>query len=217
MARALGLARAQLGRAAPNPAVGCVIIDASSGRVIAEAATGDGGRPHAEERALALAGARAAGARVYVTLEPCARRSSGAPSCSERLVAAGVGEVVIACLDPHENAAGAGVARLEAAGADVRVGCRGGEAEDLNAGFFSVVRLGRPLVAVDADGSSYDARFVAEPGADLADALKALAREGLTRVCVTPRTPLADALARAGLIDRWGEGGGVAALGNGDA
>ncbi|MDB5492824.1 MAG: ribD, partial [Phenylobacterium sp.] len=79
MRRAIALARAKLGRTAENPAVGCVIV--RDGEIIGEGATGDGGRPHAEEVALDQAGPSARGATAYVTLEPCGARSSGAASC----------------------------------------------------------------------------------------------------------------------------------------
>ena len=114
MRRAIALARAQLGRTGDNPAVGCVIV--AGGEVAAEAATADGGRPHAEEQALAQAGARARSADVFVTMEPCGERSSGAASCSERLVSAGVARVVFACGNPHALSAGRGPARLDDAG-----------------------------------------------------------------------------------------------------
>ena len=99
MARALALAQAQLGRTSPNPSVGCVIV--SNDAVVGEGATGDGGRPHAEEIALAAARDRVRGATAYVTLEPCNQRSGGSSSCSQLLLAAGVVRVVIACDDPH--------------------------------------------------------------------------------------------------------------------
>ena len=114
MRRAIELARAQLGRTGDNPAVGCVIV--KDGAVVGEAATADGGRPHAEEQALAQAGARARGADVFVTMEPCGERSSGAASCSERLVSAGVARVVFACGNSHALSAGRGPARLDDAG-----------------------------------------------------------------------------------------------------
>src|SRR5437868_6650144 len=97
MRRAIALARAQLGRTGDNPAVGCVIV--ANGAVVGEGATGDGGRPHAEEQALAMAGDAARGGTAYVTLEPCAERSSGALSCSAMLAQAGVARVVAACRD----------------------------------------------------------------------------------------------------------------------
>ena len=99
MARALELARSHLGKTAPNPSVGCVIVD--DGEIVGEAVTGVGGRPHAEEVALKIAGERANGATAYVTLEPCNARSAGALSCSQLLVQAGVARVVVACEDPH--------------------------------------------------------------------------------------------------------------------
>jgi len=120
MRRAIELARAQLGRTAENPAVGCVIV--SDGVVIAEAATADGGRPHAAEQALSQAGEQARGAHVFVTLEPCGERSDGTASCSERLAAASVAQVVFACDNPHAFSAGRGPARL----GDAQVRIEGG-------------------------------------------------------------------------------------------
>jgi len=199
MARALDLARQRLGHVAPNPAVGCVVV--KDGAVVSEGATADGGRPHAEEAALDAAGTRAEGATVYVSLEPCATRTTGHDPCADRLVAAKVARVVIACEDPHPFADGEGVARLKAAGIDVRLGLQRNEAEALNAGFFLVVRDGRPYVAVDADPSSYDADLELDPEADLLSALRDLAVGGLTRVRVAPGSALADALRRAGLVD----------------
>ena len=86
----------------------------------AEGATAEGGRPHAEELALAQAGAAARGATAYVTLEPCAKRSTGAMSCADRLIEAGVSRVVIAAPDPHPFASGVGIERLQAAGLRVK-------------------------------------------------------------------------------------------------
>ncbi|WP_374574621.1 deaminase [Phenylobacterium sp.] len=120
MRRAIALAAARVGLTADNPAVGCVIV--RDGEVVGEAATAPGGRPHAEEQALDQAGGRARGATAYVTLEPCGARSSGAASCSERLAAAGVARVVIACEDPSTFAAGQGADRLAAAGVAVEAG-----------------------------------------------------------------------------------------------
>ena len=133
MARALELARAMAGKTGDNPAVGCVIV--RDGVPLAEAATADAGRPHAEEQALAHADAR--GATAYITLEPCAQRSTGAPSCTDLLIAAGVARVVIAASDPHPLANGAGIARLRAAGVVVETGLLRGEAEALNADFLA--------------------------------------------------------------------------------
>ena len=133
MRRAIELAQAQVGRTGDNPAVGCVIVH--GGRIVGAGATGDGGRPHAEELALAQAGELARVAVAYVTLEPCGQRSSGAPSCSERLIKAGVARVAVACADPSVFAAGQGGERLRASGITFDQGLLGSEAEGLYAGY----------------------------------------------------------------------------------
>ena len=97
MRRAIYLAAKNVGLTADNPSVGCVIV--RDGVVLGEAVTAPGGRPHAEEQALRIAGPAARGATAYVTLEPCGERSSGAASCSELLVAAGVARVVVYAAD----------------------------------------------------------------------------------------------------------------------
>lgn len=134
MQRALALAAPGVGRTGANPSVGCVIV--KDGIVVGEGATAAGGRPHAEELALAQAGNKAQGATVYVTLEPCAKRSSGAPSCSDILLQSDVARVVIATGDPHPLAGGVGVERLQAAGVSAEVGLMQDEARALNASFF---------------------------------------------------------------------------------
>jgi len=133
MRRAIALAAPNVGRTAENPAVGCVLV--KDGVVIAEAATAPGGRPHAEEQALAAAGAAARGAVAYVTLEPCGQRSSGAASCAERLAVAGIARVVVAGLDSSRFASGQGQARLRAAGVPVETGLLADEAAALYAGY----------------------------------------------------------------------------------
>lgn len=133
MRRALSLALPGVGQTGDNPSVGCVIV--KDGAVVGEGATAPGGRPHAEELALAAAGVNARGATAHVTLEPCAKRSTGAASCADRLIEAGIARVVIAASDPHPFAAGVGVERLRAAGIGVETGLLADEAEQLNADF----------------------------------------------------------------------------------
>lgn len=133
MRRAIVLAQAGLGLTGDNPSVGCVIVRDS--RVVGEGATGEGGRPHAEERALDQAGDQAAGAVAYVTLEPCGERSSGAASCGQRLAAAAVARVIIACEDASVLAAGQGSAQLRAAGVVVETGLLADEAQVLYADY----------------------------------------------------------------------------------
>ncbi len=129
MRRAIALAQARVGRTGDNPAVGCVLV--KDGQVLAEAATAEGGRPHAEEQTLEIAGETARAATAYVTLEPCGQRSSGAPSCARRLAEAGVLRVVIACDDPSPLASGRGSETLAQAGVEIEVGVLADEAASL--------------------------------------------------------------------------------------
>ncbi len=134
MRRAIELARRKLGHTGSNPAVGCVIVRGET--VVGEAATAEGGRPHAEEQAVEMAGPSGAGATAYVSLEPCGERTSGAVSCAERLIAAGIARVVYAVGNPDERSAGKGPERLRGAGVAVVAGLLAHEAEDVYAGFL---------------------------------------------------------------------------------
>ncbi|MCU0729955.1 MAG: bifunctional diaminohydroxyphosphoribosylaminopyrimidine deaminase/5-amino-6-(5-phosphoribosylamino)uracil reductase RibD [Hyphomonas sp.] len=136
MGRALALAGLNQGLTGANPSVGCVIVDAQ-GQIIGEGVTGQGGRPHAEEIALDEAGARAKGGTAYVTLEPCRERSSGAASCSNKLVSAGVARVVVAIEDPHPTARD-GIRILREAGVRVVIGPGARKAARLYAWFFRI-------------------------------------------------------------------------------
>lgn len=197
MRRAIDLAIAQMGRTWPNPAVGCVIV--RDGEVVAEAATADGGRPHAEEQAVPAAGDKANGATAYVTMEPCGARSSGRTSCSGFLLQSGVARVVIACLDPSPFASGRGTEKLRNAGLTVDWGLLEDQAAVLYEGYLHRVETGRPLVRVAAGGEGYDARFAASAKADLTAELQRLGEAGYTRLW-TPPGGLAEALAAQGLL-----------------
>jgi pyrimidine deaminase RibD-like protein len=133
MRRAIYLAARNLGLTGDNPVVGCVLV--RDGAVVGEGATAPGGRPHAEEVALAQAGDRARGAVAYLTLEPCGERSSGAAPCGERLAEAGVARVVVACKDPSVMASGRGLQRLAEAGIATKVGLLSDEAGVLYSGY----------------------------------------------------------------------------------
>ena len=160
MRAALALARRGLGNCWPNPAVGCVVVQ--DGRVVGRAVTAPGGRPHAEPVALAMAGAAARGATVYVTLEPCCHHGR-TPPCTDALIAAGIGRVVIAARDCDPRVNGAGIARLRDAGIVVDEGLLRDEADDINAGFFLRVREGRPLVTLKL-ASTLDGRIATHGG-----------------------------------------------------
>lgn len=145
MRHALALARRGLGRVAPNPAVGCVIV--RNGRIVGRGWTRPGGRPHAEPVALADAGDAARGATVYVSLEPCAHHGV-TPPCTDALIAAGVARVVYALRDPDPRVDGTGHEKLAAAGIEITAGVLEKEAEDLNIGFLTRLRANRPAVTL---------------------------------------------------------------------
>lgn len=150
MALALMLGRRGMGRVWPNPAVGCVIV--KDGRIIARAHTAVGGRPHAEVIALAQAGADAAGATAYVTLEPCAHYGK-TPPCTLALIKAQVARVVIAIGDPDPRVSGRGIAMLEEAGIEVTQNVLADEARRDHAGFLSRLVHGRPSVTLKLAGT----------------------------------------------------------------
>jgi diaminohydroxyphosphoribosylaminopyrimidine deaminase/5-amino-6-(5-phosphoribosylamino)uracil reductase len=155
MAMALALSERTRGRTAPNPNVGCVIVQA--GRVVGRGWTQPGGRPHAEAMALAEAGEKSRGATVYATLEPCAHLSPRGPACSVLLAEAGVARVVIALGDPDPRTDGEGIARLRDAGIEVQQGAGADAARRAMAGFLTRRAKGRPQVtlklATSLDGS----------------------------------------------------------------
>lgn len=200
MDEALALGHAMLGQTAPNPAVGAVVV--RDGTVVGRGATGAGGRPHAEAMALAEAGELARGATVYVTLEPCAHDSPRGPHCSGALVTAGIARCVVAIEDPDPRTAGAGIARLRAAGIVVASGCRAEAARADHAGFLTRLATGRPMVAAHADGTGFDAPFVLGFQESFEAALDRMGAAGLTRVWVRTGSPLALALAARGLLSR---------------
>jgi diaminohydroxyphosphoribosylaminopyrimidine deaminase/5-amino-6-(5-phosphoribosylamino)uracil reductase len=155
MGIALMLARRGLGTTAPNPSVGAVIADETTGELIARGTTQPGGRPHAETEALRRAGARARGATLYVTLEPCAHHGK-TPPCADAVIAAGIGRVVIGVDDPDPRVKGDGIARLMAAGIKVESGLQAEEARWVTLGHILRVTERRPFVqlkmAVGRDG-----------------------------------------------------------------
>ncbi len=159
MSRSLELARLGLGRTAPNPMVGCVIV--KNGQIVGEGWHKGAGLPHAEPEALAQAGERARGACAYVTLEPC-NHHGRTPPCTEALLKAGVSEVVYALADPHALAAG-GATRLQMAGVKVRSGVLEDEARELNRAWLHTLTARRPYVVAKA-AMSLDGRIATASG-----------------------------------------------------
>jgi diaminohydroxyphosphoribosylaminopyrimidine deaminase/5-amino-6-(5-phosphoribosylamino)uracil reductase len=160
MRRALALAERGRGTSSPNPMVGALVVSAD-GVVVGAGYHARAGGPHAEVVALEAAGARARGATLYVTLEPCCHTGRTGP-CVERIVAAGIRRVVAAVLDPNPRVRGGGVHYLRAHGLEVTLGVAAREAARLNAPFFTAMTRGRPFVILKA-AVSLDGR-VAGPG-----------------------------------------------------
>jgi len=154
MREALWLAADAVALSEPNPRVGCLIVS-DDGTVIGRGHTQEAGGAHAEVMALrdaAAHGHSVRGATVIVTLEPCAHHGR-TPPCCDALVQAGVGRVVMAIEDPNPLVAGQGAARLRAAGIEVIVGVEADAAHELNIGFFSRMRRGRPWVRLKVAAS----------------------------------------------------------------
>ncbi len=153
MEYALNLANSKLGLVSPNPSVGCVIV--KNDIIVGIGITANGGRPHAETQAIAMAGKNAIGATAYVTLEPCAHETT-TPSCAKELVKASISRCVIAVKDIDSRTCGKGIKILEQAGIKVETGLLEKKAKSLNAGFFSVLEKKRPLftakIATSLDG-----------------------------------------------------------------
>ena len=161
MSRAIALAKRGRYTTAPNPMVGCVIIN--NGEIVGEGYHYQAGQPHAEVFALRQAQQRAQGATVYVTLEPCSHHGR-TPPCAEALINAKVARVVCAMVDPNPVVAGRGIALLQAAGIRVDVGVLALEAQALNPGFIKQMTHQMPYVELKL-AASLDGRTALANGA----------------------------------------------------
>eukprot|EP00898_Chlorokybus_atmophyticus_P003159 jgi/Chlat1/3844/Chrsp26S03978 len=144
MLKALELARKAMGKTAPNPMVGCVIVRDEEASVVGEGFHPKAGEPHAEVFALRQAGDKAEGATAYVSLEPC-NHYGRTPPCTQALINAQVKKVFIGCVDKNPLVAGKGVKALQAAGIEVVVGVCEHECLELNEAFFFVRAEGHAL------------------------------------------------------------------------
>jgi len=143
MRRALALAVQGRGLAEPNPLVGCVI--ARGAEIIGEGWHRRYGGPHAEIEALAIAGSRAAGATMFVTLEPCCHFGK-TPPCTRAVIDAQLRDVVVAQEDPFPQVSGQGIAALRAAGIKVDVGILAADARRVTAPYCKLLTRARPWV-----------------------------------------------------------------------
>jgi diaminohydroxyphosphoribosylaminopyrimidine deaminase / 5-amino-6-(5-phosphoribosylamino)uracil reductase len=153
---AIAMARRGIGATAPNPAVGAVIADETTGELISRGWTQPGGRPHAEKEALRRSAGREKGRTMYVTLEPCAH-TGRVPTCADSMQASGLKRVVCAIPDPNPVVSGRGFAQLRAAGMEVDVGLLADEARWITLGHILRVTRQRPFVqlkmALDSVGA----------------------------------------------------------------
>jgi diaminohydroxyphosphoribosylaminopyrimidine deaminase / 5-amino-6-(5-phosphoribosylamino)uracil reductase len=165
MALALAEAEKGIGRTAPNPPVGAVIV--KNGEVLGSGWHRAAGQPHAEREALAAtvaAHGRDAprGASCYITLEPCSTYGR-TPPCTQGLIDAGISRVIYACVDPNPAHAGRADAILRAAGIEVIAGiCQEAAARQLRP-FFKVRATGLPWV-IWKSAMSLDGRITRPPG-----------------------------------------------------
>jgi len=170
MKRALDLSLLASGRTSPNPLVGCVIV--REGQIVGEGYHAKAGTPHAEVNALQAAGEKAAGADVYVTLEPCSHFGR-TPPCADALIKAGVRRVCIATTDPNPLVNGQGITMLSEAGIIIDVGILAAEAQKINEAFNKAVISKMPFVlykcALTLDGKtavdSGDSKWITSVGA----------------------------------------------------
>lgn len=165
MQRALELARRGIGVTAPNPAVGCVILDCA-GQVIGEGWHEYELLEHAEMVALRVAQQHASnrlrGGTAYVTLEPCNHTGRTGP-CTEALIAAGLSRVVAATGDPNPNVTGHGMQRLQEARIETAQGVCESEARRLNESFACWIQHRRPFVLMKV-AMTLDGRIAPPPG-----------------------------------------------------
>jgi diaminohydroxyphosphoribosylaminopyrimidine deaminase/5-amino-6-(5-phosphoribosylamino)uracil reductase len=160
MRAALREAAKGLGRTSPNPAVGAVLV--RDGRVVARGHHARAGGPHAEVVAIRAAGARARGADLYTTLEPCDHFGK-TPPCSIAILEAGIARVFVGSADPNPLVNGRGIARIRAAGVEVVTGVLGAECDALNAHWFRFIRDRRPYVTLKA-AVTLDGRIATRTG-----------------------------------------------------
>lgn len=151
---ALEEARKGIGKTAPNPPVGAVIV--KNGEILGKGWHTRAGQPHAEVEALRNCGDRETrGATAYVTLEPCST-SGRTPACTSALTAAGIARVVYSCEDPNPSHVGGADAILKQAGIEVLSGVLKETCEQILRPFSKVQRTGLPWViwkcAMSLDG-----------------------------------------------------------------
>ncbi len=160
MRLALQEARKGIGRTAPNPCVGAVIV--KDNRIIAKGYHKKAGTPHAEVNALRKAGGEACDATIYVTLEPC-NHTGRTPPCSHAILNSGITRVVVGMEDPNPLVDGSGNSFLRNNGVEVVSGVLSEECRKINRPFIKFITTSRPWVVMKA-GVSLDGRINYQKG-----------------------------------------------------
>jgi diaminohydroxyphosphoribosylaminopyrimidine deaminase/5-amino-6-(5-phosphoribosylamino)uracil reductase len=146
MMRAIQLAEKGRGRVEPNPLVGAIVFDAR-GRMVSEEYHGKFGGPHAEVKALTLAGRKALGGTLFITLEPCSTYGK-TPPCTDKILQSGVTKVVIGSVDPNPRHRGRGIRILKKGGINVKTGLLHDLIQKQNSRFFKFIKTGIPYVTL---------------------------------------------------------------------
>lgn len=149
-----------VGRTSPNPAVGAVVV--RDGKVVGKGCHRKAGTPHAEVHALDAAGAKASGATLYVTLEPC-NHTGRTPPCTAAILASGIVRVVVGMADPNPWVNGGGCDYLAGHGLEVQRGVLEQACRSINRPFIKHSTTGRPWVIMKA-GISIDGRIATSTG-----------------------------------------------------
>lgn len=160
MKLAIQMAASTKGQTSPNPSVGSVVV--KNGEVIGMGAHLKAGEAHAEVHALNMAGERARGATIYVTLEPCSHYGR-TPPCAEKIIQSGITRAVVATLDPNPKVVGRGVNMLQETGIEVETGVLNQEADDLNEVFYHWIQSKRPYVTLKT-AMSMDGKIATSTG-----------------------------------------------------
>ena len=145
MQQCIELAKLARGQTAPNPMVGSVIV--KNGQVIGKGFHPKAGQPHAEVFAIREAlqtGEDLSDATLYVNLEPC-NHHGRTPPCSEAIIQARIGNVVVGAIDANPLVSGTGRDRLRASGINVMTGILEQQCLELNEAFFYRVKTGLPF------------------------------------------------------------------------
>ncbi|MCX5697620.1 MAG: bifunctional diaminohydroxyphosphoribosylaminopyrimidine deaminase/5-amino-6-(5-phosphoribosylamino)uracil reductase RibD [Candidatus Omnitrophica bacterium] len=160
MKLAMRLALKAKGKTAPNPMVGAVVV--KNGKIIGRGYHEKAGAAHAEVKALEKAGKNALGARLYVTLEPCAHFGR-TPPCVDKIISSGIKEVYVGMIDPNPVNNGKGIQALKKHHIKVEVGILQDRLKMMNEAFIKYITRGLPLVTVKV-AQSLDGKIATSGG-----------------------------------------------------